>query len=40
MAENDDDLSLNGFDTDGDSLSFDDMDLDWECLRCQKLVRR
>ena len=28
MAENDDDLSLDGFDTDDDSLSFDDMDLD------------
>jgi flagellar motor switch protein FliN/FliY len=28
MAENGDDLSLDGFDTDDDSLSFDDMDLD------------
>ena len=28
MAEKDDDLSLDGFDTDDNSLSFDDMDLD------------
>ena len=28
MAENDDDLSLDGYNTDDDSLSFDDMDLD------------